>query len=660
MTDDGSGGMATPDHSDGPVTLRLVDISPSTVVAGTHVTLRLRFHADGAGVPRGSSLLVELPPNWYTARQSHAKPVQSAVPGAPNHVVARLRHTSAAAWSGAACEVIGGTTQEVVLAARAGIDGRRRRYMYVTRIGLEDGLPAGGDVEVVYGEVSGGSVGFAAPRFSNGPERPVAVLDGPGTRAGVPIDGSVEVRPDAAHELLVVAPSVAVPGTTARLRLTTVDRHGNPCPLPAGRPMLRVMTGSATLDEPTPWTGRRSAGWSMSFRPMSDAPLRIEATLGELRAVSNPVDCRADGSTAGVYWGDLHSHAEDSFDAIGAFPYEYAREVAALDFYALTEHCEYVGAAAWARLVREAGRRHEAGRFVVFPAYEATFGEPWGHHNVFFRHPDAVVAPTGAHNGDLTALWDAIRGPDAFTVPHHTGIRFSSSVANEHDPSPNPDWSVHDEALRPIIELYSAHGSSERFDPADPLAYDNCDHSISTSREGPYYAWDAWHAGLELGVIGSSDDHMGQPGRGEYGLAAVRARSLDRDPVFDALRSRDTWATTGSRIVLDVRVGDVGAGGHVDPTGVVAIAVRVLGTGLIDRVEVLAQDERSPRAEVVHAWDVDAWDLEATWVDEEAAGRRLWYVRVRQAAPYRGRPVMAWSSPVWVRRSSIEGPTDGQ
>jgi hypothetical protein len=651
-------GLSKDDRRAGQARVRLVDITPATVVAGTHVTLRLRFRAREAGIAPGSTLLVELPPNWYTARQSYAKPVQSTVPDAPNLVIARQRLARDGAWSPAPCEVIGGTTQEIVLAARAGIDGRRRRYMYVTRIDLAHGLPAGGEVEVVYGEVGGGSVGFATPRFSNGPERPVAALDGPEGRASVPIDASVEVLPDEQHELLVVAPSVVARGTAGDLRLTAVDRHGNPCPLPAGPPLVRVLTGAATLGAPVRWEGRRSAGWSVAFRPASDAPLRFEVSLGGLRAVSNPVDCRA--GAEGVYWGDLHSHAEDSFDAIGAFPYEYAREVAALDFYALTEHCEYVDDAAWARLVDEATRRHEDGRFVVFPAYEATFGEPWGHHNVFFRHPDAVVPPTGAHNGDLNRLWDAIRGPDAFTVPHHTGIRFSRSVANEHDPSPNPDWSYHDPVLRPTIEVYSAHGSSERYDPTDPLAYDNCDHSISTSREGPYYAWDAWHAGLEMGVIGSSDDHMGQPGRGEYGLAAVRARNLDRDPVFDALRSGDRWATTGSRIILGLRVGSAVPGGRIEPAPAVPIAVRVLGTGLLDRVEILALDEGSPVARVVHCWEIDAWDLDATWTDEEADRRRLWYVRVRQAAPYRGRPVMAWSSPVWVRRSSSPGPADAQ
>jgi hypothetical protein len=660
MQDKGVEGRLAAGLGGGEGQLRLVQVSPPTVVAGRHVTLRLRFRAGDRGVVSGSTLLLELPPNWYTARQSYAKPVQSSAPDAPNHVVARRRRTADEAWSPAPCEVIGGTTQEVVLAARAGIDGRRRRYMYVTRVELAGGLPAGGEVEVVYGDVSGGSMGFATPRFSNGPEHPVAALDTPDGRTDVPIDASIEVLPDGPHELLAIAPSVVAPDTTGNLWVTTVDRHGNPCPLPPGPPLVRVLSGVATLDAPVPWEGRRSAGWSVSFRPASDAPLRIEVTHGSVRAVSNPVDCRADSSTEGIYWGDLHSHAQDSFDAIGAFPYEYAREVAALDFYALTEHCEYVDDAGWSRLVGEAARRHEPGRFVVFPAYEATFGEPWGHHNVFFRHPDAVVPPTGAHNGDLVGLWDAIRGPDAFTVPHHTGISFSSSVANEHDPSPNPDWSFHDQALRPTIEIYSAHGSSERFDPRDPLAYDNCDHSISTSREGPYYAWDAWHAGLEMGVIGSSDDHMGQPGRGEYGLAAVRARSLDRDPVFDALRSGIRWATTGARIILDLRVGGSVAGGHVAQAQTMAVAVRVLGTGPLERVEVLALDEGSPVADVVHSWDVDTWDLDAFWTDEHADRRRLWYVRVLQAAPYRGRPVMAWSSPVWVRRSPATGTADGQ
>ena len=48
-----------------------------------------------------------------------------------------------------------------------------------------------------------------------------------------------------------------------------------------------------------------------------------------------------------VFWGDLHSHARRSFDATGDLPFHYARDVARLDFYALTDHVEQLSDEMW-------------------------------------------------------------------------------------------------------------------------------------------------------------------------------------------------------------------------------------------------------------------------------------------------------------------------
>jgi len=68
-------------------------------------------------------------------------------------------------------------------------------------------------------------------------------------------------------------------------------------------------------------------------------------------------------------------------------------------------------------------------------------------------------------------------------------------------------------------------------------------------------------SGFQLGFVGASDDHIGHPGYkprplGRYyfdgygGLAAVYAPVKRRDAIFDAMKSRRTYATNGSRIIL--------------------------------------------------------------------------------------------------------------
>src|SRR5206468_3121267 len=109
--------------------------------------------------------------------------------------------------------------------------------------------------------------------------------------------------------------------------------------------------------------------------------------------------------------------------------------------------------------------------------------------------------------------------------------------------------------------MYSLHGTSELYDPADPLAYENAHFTASRSVPGAHYARDAWAAGLELGVVAATDNHSAQPGQPQGGIAAVRASRLTREAVFDALAGKHTYGTTGQRIYMDVVIAGVAMGG---------------------------------------------------------------------------------------------------
>ena len=80
---------------------------------------------------------------------------------------------------------------------------------------------------------------------------------------------------------------------------------------------------------------------------------------------------------------------------------------------------------------------------------------------------------------------------------------------------------------------------------------------------------DALKAGYRLGFVGGGDIHDGRPGdalehvlpkfAGEtypQGLTAAFVPALTREAVFDAMATRQTYATTHSRIYLDVQCGD--------------------------------------------------------------------------------------------------------
>ena len=84
---------------------------------------------------------------------------------------------------------------------------------------------------------------------------------------------------------------------------------------------------------------------------------------------------------------------------------------------------------------------------------------------------------------------------------------------------------------------------------------------------------------LIVGFIGAGDDHTGRPGLTSPtllfpawntsfdlagGYTGIYAESLTREAIWKAIKSRHCFATTGERIVLDVRMGDAIMGDMVD------------------------------------------------------------------------------------------------
>jgi hypothetical protein len=74
---------------------------------------------------------------------------------------------------------------------------------------------------------------------------------------------------------------------------------------------------------------------------------------------------------------------------------------------------------------------------------------------------------------------------------------------------------------------------------------------------------DAFEKGYRVGIVANSDGHKGRPGAcypgasffGSYGgLTCFLAERLDRDAIFECMRRRRHYATTGNRALLSVTV----------------------------------------------------------------------------------------------------------
>jgi hypothetical protein len=330
-----------------------------------------------------------------------------------------------------------------------------------------------------------------------------------------------------------------------------------------------------------------------------------------------------DSTTWQAYFGNLHTHSDFSRDRRGfngspiqAFRSVY--DVAALDFAGISDHAEWLLPLDWWEIRKTTELWNRPGEFVTFPSYEWTSFE-YGHRNVFF--PNAEVGSTASLFGSSGAtpddLWAFLADRPAIAIPHHPSHGFDEPM----------DWSFRNDHFQRLVEIFQNRGSYE---------YDGAPYQRQDLRPPFVEGHSVRHAlglGHRLGII-ASPDHGGG-----LGLAGAWSEELTRESLFEALRSRRTFGTTGVRMQLFLTVAGRPQGSEFESeASAFLVSAKVRGTvpGLDLTLVVDGADHRS--------WHFDGDTASVEWVDQRpVAGTRYYYLRVRQSDGHLG-----WSSPIWV------------
>ncbi|HSH92387.1 MAG TPA: hypothetical protein VK996_20545, partial [Ramlibacter sp.] len=184
----------------------------------------------------------------------------------------------------------------------------------------------------------------------------------------------------------------------------------------------------------------------------------------------------------------------------------------------------------------------------------------------------------------------------ALMIPHHLAYPSGHRGVN---------WDAFHEECTPVVEIYSEHGNGE--EDRGPLTYFS--HSMG-GRQTSNTASAGLKAGLRFGFVGSSDDHAGFPGAYGEGLMAALVKDFTREGIFEAIRSRRTYALTGDRIEIDFSVEGAPMGSTIEAGGKAEIEFAVRGRDELDVVEIIQDGHVVHRA---HAKDVvDAREAFAT------------------------------------------------
>jgi hypothetical protein len=353
------------------------------------------------------------------------------------------------------------------------------------------------------------------------------------------------------------------------------------------------------------------------------------AQVARIRAYK--VECG--GKTYHIYRGDLHRHTDISIDGMGDGSlldlHRYGLDAAALDYILVSDHNmggdkEYP----WWRTQKANDLYTVPGAFISMYGYERSVRYPNGHHNIIWpeRGHRTLPLPNQAIPAQMKAD----------TAHLYAYLRATGGIAARHTSATDQgtDWEEYDPDLEPFVEIfqgyhtsYEAPGAPKTEGPQTDLVH------------GPYrpagFVSRALEKGYRLGFQCSSD-HIAT----HVSYACVLAEELGRKGLIDAMRKRHTYGATDN-IVLDVRMGPLGIMGDEVRTAEPRLDVVVLGTGPLDRVEVLRDGE------VVHTERPGGAEARFHWRDPEPKkGERpsYYYVRVMQQDGQ-----MTWASPIWVR-----------
>lgn len=452
----------------------------------------------------------------------------------------------------------------------------------------------------------------------------------------VPHENCLQLVAPQVQGLKVTAPAIVAPNESFTV---TVAALWNVTPFSEYKGTVEFSSSDPKAVLPSPYTFTEEDAGTHHFAGLrlnssGVFTLTVRDTMDDrLVAHSNPVVTDWTGPQR-IYFGDLHVHTQlhrdweinepDDLDAA----YTFARDAAALDFVAITDHDNWMTDGEWALHQQKRNEYNQPGRFVTLLAYEWTgtvlqprsIGCPadtphYGHRNVYFPGDSGPLIRFRDGCSPPERLWEGLAGTGALTIPHHPSVFPGFEMDWEHF---NPQFDL-------AVEVVQYRGSSE-YEPGEK------------SHPHPASVQAALARGYRLGFVGGTDNHVGQAGVLK-GITAILAPELSRGALFEALRQRRTYATTGARILIDFRFGDHPMGSIVHTSATPVFDIRVVGTAPIARLDIVKNNAD------VRTLIEPGQHVEFRWSDPGFHDSAGYYLRLTQEDGQ-----MAWTSPIWVER----------
>ncbi|MAG95366.1 MAG: DUF3604 domain-containing protein [Alphaproteobacteria bacterium] len=458
-------------------------------------------------------------------------------------------------------------------------------------------LREGDSITLCFGDQSQGSPGMRLQTFCEETYEFRVLVDPIATYTYQPLpeQPTIAIVPGPAEHWQAVLPTLRRKGEEFRLCLKAEDAWGNPSDQADSRLELRA-DNIGNLPESVDFEAGRFALEIAGLVAAGTGDCTVEVLQdGQVVAVSNPLRV-VEATELLPYWGDLHGQSEETIGSNSARDYfAFARDRAFVDVVGHQGNDFQITRELWAELEVLTAEFNRPGRFVTLPGYEWSGNTGLGgDRNIYFtsegqqirRSSHALIEDHSDLDSDcatagelFVALVADERGALAFA---HCGGRYADVAL------------AHDGRVERSMEIHSSWGSFE------------------------WLFEDALREGHRIGIVANSDGHKGRPGASYPGasqfgaiggLTCLMMPELSREAVFQCLRARRHYATTGCRMHLSVTaefdggtlydddpaLGETGsrtatsaAMGDIVavPEGEVVLRVEAVGSAPIERIEV--------------------------------------------------------------------------
>jgi len=339
-----------------------------------------------------------------------------------------------------------------------------------------------------------------------------------------------------------------------------------------------------------------------------------------------------------VYFGNLHAHTSMSDGKLTpAEAFAYARDVAKLDFMAVTDHEEQIDPyydpsdpKKWPREKEQTEASNQDGTFVAILGYE--WGSPPYNHLNFFNVGDHFfsIDPYLPHV-PLVKLWNEV-GLYASKTPPGAIMQFN-----------HPDWNPDNAQFNWNQFEYNAKAAQsaaflEIKDPGQEKSY-----QLALDK--------GWH----VSAIYNQDNHQADWGTENDCRAALWMNGLTRVDLYEAMRARRCYSTCNKNTVVDFKGNGVWMGSSVT-TKAIKLEWKISDadpTDTIDKVEVITN------AGVVLKTDEPKANSASGSLDVVAdVSGTYYYLRITTTAP-NGKPAgvaMVYTGPIYYYLAPV---TDG-